>query len=403
MTIKNLTKMAAVAALLTAGFASCSDDDNANTSRVPGTQEALQQACDDWRTARANWENSEAFLFGAADVYSIDPHTDTWPVAANDLANVLRDASAMSNLTEFLKTAKANIVGYHGIEYVLFRNGIARNINDITNLEYNYICAVAEDLYNATATLEATWDSSESNAERKKIAQEYVASHYSIDDDGNVTDEGFSYENFGKEFKNPSASNARWKTNLEATQEIISGCIDIIGEVGDSKIGLPHTGEDVTYVESPYAWNSIQDFYDNIISCRNALYGSVDATTPSSNSVIYFCLNSNNATLKAQAAEVQTKLAAALAAIKPGMKYPFVQYYADSSCQTAMDALGELSTALDNLNATLGSYAGNETVETQCKAINANYVDNVVVATYRTLANNAYTLWQSIKNIKANQ
>ena len=34
----------------------------------------------------------EAFLFGAADVYSIDPHTDTWPVAANDLADVLRDA-----------------------------------------------------------------------------------------------------------------------------------------------------------------------------------------------------------------------------------------------------------------------------------------------------------------------
>jgi len=26
----------------------------------------------------------------------------------------------------------------------------------------------------------------------------------------------------------------------------------------------------------------------------------------------------------------------------------------------------------------------------------------VVVATYRTLANNAYTLWQSIKNIKTN-
>lgn len=400
MKIKKLSMMAAVAALVAAGFTACSDDDAVDLSKVPGTQESLQKACDDWRTARANWENSEAFLFGAADVYSIDPHTDTWPVADNDLASVLRDETTMSNLTNFLKTAKSDILGYHGIEYVLFRNGKARNISDITVLEYNYICAVAEDLYNATATLEATWDASESNADRKKIAQNYVSTHYALDDDGNVTDEGLSYENFGTQFKSPAAGK-RWTTNLEATQEIISGCVDIIGEVGDSKIGLPHTGEDETYVESPYAWNSIQDFYDNIISCRNALYGAVGATTPNEKSVIYFCENSGNATLKSQAADVKTKLETALAKIQ-AMKYPFVLYFKDSSCDEAMEALKDLSDALDELNGTLGGYAGNATVEAQCKVINANYVDNVVVATYRTLANNAYILWQSIKNIKAN-
>ena len=96
------------------------------------------------------------------------------------------------------------------------------------------------------------------------------------------------------------------------------------------------------------------------------------------------------------------KLDAALNAIKPGMKYPFVKYYADASCQTAMDALNELSNAIDALSTTLGGYAGNATVENACKDINANYVDNVVVATYRQLANNAYILWQSIKNIKSN-
>jgi len=74
MTIKNLSKMAAMAAVLATGFASCSSDDEVNTEIVSGTQAALDQACADWKTARANWENSEAFLFGAADVYSIDPH-----------------------------------------------------------------------------------------------------------------------------------------------------------------------------------------------------------------------------------------------------------------------------------------------------------------------------------------
>ena len=395
--MKNLLKMAAVAAVLSAGIASCSSDDDADNSVVTGSQAALDQACADWKVARANWENTEAFLFGAADVYSIDPHTDTWPVAANDLADVLRDEKAMSNLDNFIKTANSGILGYHGLEYVLFRQGQPRKIDQITNLEYNYICAVAKDLYNATATLEAAWDSKESNAERHQIALNYVATHLAIDDDGNQEGALAGFQNFGKAFKNPGTGD--WETALEATLEIISGCQDIIGEVGDSKIGLPYTGEDATYIESPYAYNSITDFYDNIVSCKNALYGQMNATAPNEKSLIYFCKNAGNATLAAQANNVMTTLDAALAKIK-AMKAPFALYYSDASCKVAIDALGDLDEALGEMSETLAGYAGNTTVEAQCKVINENYVDNVVLATYRTLADNAQKLYQSIVKIK---
>ena len=397
MKSKNLLKMAALTVVLSAGFVSCSSDDDADNTVVNGSQAALDQACIDWKLARANWENTEAFLFGAADVYSIDPHTDTWPVAANDLADVLRDEKAMSNLDNFIKTANAGILGYHGLEYVLFRQGQPRKIDQITNLEYNYICAVAKDLYNATSTLEAAWDSKESNAERQRIAKEYVATHLAIDDDGNQEGTLEGFQNFGKAFKNPGTGD--WETALDATLEIISGCQDIIGEVGDSKIGLPFTGEDATYIESPYAYNSITDFYDNIVSCKNALYGQMGATTPNEKSLIYFCKNAGNATLTAQANNVTAKLDAALAKIK-AMKAPFALYYSDASSKVAIDALGELDDALGEMAETLSAYAGNATVEAQCRVINENYVDNVVVATYRTLANNAQKLYQSIVNIK---
>ena len=395
--MKNLTKMAAMAAVLIMGFASCSSDNDANTTVVKGSQEALDRACADWKVARANWENTEAFLFGAADVYSIDPHTDTWPVAANDLADVLRDEKAMADLDNFIKTANSGILGYHGLEYVLFRQGQPRKIDQITNLEYNYICAVAKDLYHATATLEAAWDSKESNAERHQIALNYVATHLAIDDDGNQEGVLAGFQNFGKAFKNPGTGD--WETSLDATREIISGCQDIIGEVGDSKIGLPYTGEDNTYIESPYAYNSIIDFYDNIISCKNALYGQMGATTPNEKSLIYFCKNAGNATLAAQANNVESKLNTALAQIK-AMKAPFALYYADASCQVAIDALGDLDEALGALDETLAGYAGNATVEAQCKVINENYVDYVVLAGYRTLADNAQKLYQSIVKIK---
>lgn len=394
---KNLMKMAALAVAICTGFASCSSDDDADNTVVNGSQAALDQACLDWKQARADWENTEAFLFGAADVYSIDPHTDTWPVAANDLADVLRDEKAMSNLDNFIKTANSGILGYHGLEYVLFRQGQPRKIDQITNLEYNYICAVAKDLYNATATLEAAWDSKESNAERQRIAKEYVATHLAIDDEGNQEGTLIGFQNFGRAFKNPGTGD--WETALDATLEIISGCQDIIGEVGDSKIGLPYTGEDATYIESPYAYNSITDFYDNIISCKNALYGEVGATMPNEQSLIYFCKNAGNATLTAQANSVVTKLDAALAKIK-AMKAPFALYYSDASSKVAIDALGELDDALGEMAKTLEGYAGNATVEAQCQVINENYVDHVVLATYRTLADNAQRLYQSIVKIK---
>ena len=397
MKTKNLLQMAALAAVLSTGFASCSSDDDADTTIVSGTQQALDQACIDWKVARANWEQSEAFLFGAADVYSIDPHTDTWPVAANDLADVLRDGTAMANLDNFIKTANSGILGYHGLEYVLFREGKPRQISQITNLEYNYICAVAKDLYNATATLEAAWDAKESNAERHQIALNYVATHNAVGDDGDAEGALGSFQNFGKAFKNPGTGD--WETALDATLEIISGCQDIIGEVGDSKIGLPYTGEDASYIESPYAYNSIIDFYDNIVSCKNALYGQMGATIPNEKSLIYFCKNAGNATLAAQANNVASKLDAALLKIS-AMKAPFALYYADASCKVAIDALGELDDALGELAETLKGYAGNATVETQCRVINENYVDNVVLTTYRTLADNAQKLYQSIVKIK---
>ena len=397
MKTKNLMKVAALAAVMTTGFASCTSNDDANNTTVNGTQAAVDQACSDWKTARANWENTEAFLFGAADVYSIDPHTDTWPVAANDLADVLRDANAMSNLDNFIKTANSGILGYHGLEYVLFRSGEPRRIDQITDLEYNYICAVAKDLYNATATLEAAWDSKESNAERHQIALNYVATHNALNDDGDAEGALGAFQNFGKAFKNPGTGD--WATALDATLEIISGCQDIIGEVGDSKIGLPYTGEDANYIESPYAYNSIIDFYDNIVSCKNALYGQMGATTPNQQSLIYFCQNAGNATLAAQANAVTTKLDNALAKIK-ALKYPFVLYFADSSSKTAIDGLKELDDALGTLAETLKGYAGNATVENQCKVINNNYVDNVVLVTYRTLADNAQKLYESIQKIK---
>ena len=395
--IKNYyVALAMMGAVLCGGLTSCSDEDDIDTEVVNGTQEALDAACKQWKIARADWEKSEAFLFGAADEYSIDPHTDTWPVDQAALANVLRDNSIMSDIENKVKQLNSGLLGYHGIEYVLFREGKARDISQFTDLEYKYVCAVAKDLYQATCVLQTTWDGSKSG-NRYNETVNYLKSHTSLNDDGDVTDGTLSYKNFGEGFKNTPSED--YESDVDATIQIIEGARDIISEVAGSKIGLPWSGQDNSYIESPYAYNSIIDFYDNIVGCKNALYGQFDATSPTENSLLYFCLNSDNTTLKSQAQKVQSNLDDALSKIN-NMKAPFALNYTDSSVKTAIDALNALDEALDAMESTLKGYAGNATVEAQCKVINANYVDNVVVKTYTLLCDEAEKLYNSIKNIK---
>ena len=395
--IKNYyVALAMTGVVLCGGLTSCSDDDDIDTEVVNGTQEALDAACKQWKIARADWEKSEAFLFGAADEYSIDPHTDTWPVDQAALANVLRDNSIMSDIENKVKQLNSGLLGYHGIEYVLFREGKARDISQFTDLEYKYVCAVAKDLYQATCVLQTTWDGSKSG-NRYNETVNYLKSHTSLNDDGDVTDGTLSYKNFGEGFKNTPSED--YESDVDATIQIIEGARDIISEVAGSKIGLPWSGQDNSYIESPYAYNSIIDFYDNIVGCKNALYGQFDATSPTENSLLYFCLNSDNTTLKSQAQKVQSNLDDALSKIN-NMKAPFALNYTDASVKSAIDALNALDEALDAMESTLKGYAGNFTVEAQCKVINANYVDNVVVKTYTLLCDEAEKLYNSIKNIK---
>lgn len=395
---KNLSVTLMIGVAMGGVFVSCDNDDEVNSQVVSGTQEVLDAACAQWKVARADWENTEAFLFGAADEYSIDPHTDTWPVDQAALANVLRDNAIMSDIDNKVKQLNSGLLGYHGIEYVLFRDGAPRGISQLTELEYSYVCAVAKDLYQATCVLQTTWEGAKSGT-RYEAAMSYLKSHNTLDDDGNVTDEGMSYKNFGSSFKNtPSAD---YESNLDATVQLIEGARDIISEVAGSKIGLPYTGEDASYIESPYAYNSIVDFYDNIVSCKNALYGACGATSPHEQSLIYFCLNAGNPTLKLQAQEVKSALESALNAIN-GMKRPFALYYRETSSKKAIDALDALDGALEAMEETLNTYAGNTIVEEQCGVINANYVDNVIVKTYTSLCNNAEELYNYIVKIKKN-
>lgn len=307
------------------------------TGRLIGSLQAgdYMAAAADWKEARQYWEWSEAFLFGAAAGYGIDPHIDTWPFDAAAFNNYMSKFSPSTNpqdaanLLESIATGQG-LTGFHAVEYILFRNGEVRT--SISADEAWFCQAAAEDLYLSACKLVMAWGG-ELSKEQQDLLEEAE----------------FECDQFGEEFVNAGQKGSRWNSVEGASIQIIEGCQDIIDEVAHSKIGAPYTGDDTNYIESPHAYNSIQDFYDNIQSCRHALYGlkpavANNAAAPSAESLVAYGQKHH----PAETSAVQKALEASLSAID-AMPKPFVLHYQDAKVGAAIQALEALDSALDEL------------------------------------------------------
>ena len=92
------------------------------------SQEDLDLACNTWKEARQYWDWSEAFLFGPAHNFSIDPHIDTWPFDVSAFNRYIKNNSPLTDATNKAIVTNAirngqNLTGFHAIEYLIFRNG----------------------------------------------------------------------------------------------------------------------------------------------------------------------------------------------------------------------------------------------------------------------------------------
>lgn len=310
------------------------------------TQQGLQQACETFLAAREQWEKSEAFLFGAAGDFGIDPHIDSWPLD-EDAFNTLMSSPAM---LEALDGEDGDVVagerlgnallGFHGIEYILFRNGQPRNVSDITADQWKYVVAVAGDLRNRCYQLEVGWLGDVAPAAHKDKLDDLELQY-------TVAGGNYSY---GENMKNVGQAGSTYSTPAAALMAILQGCSDIADEVGSSKIYAAWHGEDVTYIESPYSYMSITDFHNNIISIQNAYMGGIEGQRDESKSLHNY-LKSLNAGLDSQ---VLAAIDNALAKID-AMPAPFALHYSEAAngeaveaCAALSDALGEAIDAIRN-------------------------------------------------------
>ena len=305
------------------------------------TQANVNAATVTFLEARHWWELSEAFLFGAASDFGIDPHIDSWPLDEDAFNNLMASPNMIAMLADDEDGTVAGeqlgnaLLGFHGIEYILFRNGEPRNVADINDDMLTYALAVSRDLRNRCFQLEVSWNDDAPQA-HKDLMDELEL---------NTTVNGGS-NTYGANMTQSGQAGSTYATFTNALEAIADGCIDIADEVGTSKIGKPHSGEDPTYVESPYSQKSITDFYDNINSVKNAYMGGMEDQRDEAFS-LHTYIKEYNAQLDAKAVNAIGK---ALTKIQ-AMRAPFVQFYSDPSAREAMEACQDLSDVMAEVKA----------------------------------------------------
>ncbi len=245
----------------------------------------------------------------------------------------------------------------------------------------------------------ATLDYNEKNAASWGNYMQQVAILLQMDANTLYNAWTLSYEGgapFATSFKQHNGSD--YPSALSCIEQIIEGCADIANEVGTAKIGDPYnlyisgdTQAALYSVESWYSWHSREDYSNNILSIRNSYYGSLDGTvSPKSLSAL---IANENADLDSQ---VKSAIANASNAIL-SIPQPFRNHINSTESRTAMTACADLEELLSNNLKGAVNKLGNDS---RYQDIIDNYVDAVVVPTYKSLKERNESLYQAVLKFK---
>ena len=212
-------------------------------------------------------------------------------------------------------------------------------------------------------------------------------------------------EAFAETFKKHNGGD--FTSAQSAVEQIIDGCVDIASEVGETKIGEPYDyymagkkTKALYAVESWYSWHSRDDYANNIISIRNSYYGvrSTDYTeAPASAQHSLFNL------VKNADVELHDKMVNAIQGAIDAIQaipQPFRNNINSDETVAAMTACSELESVMKN---DLKNFVYKEASESELDLIVTNYVDEVILPTYKDLAAANATLNTAIKTLNASR
>ena len=198
-----------------------------------------------WSKTRLSWETTETFAFGPAGSLGFDGAMDSWPVNRTDIENILSGEEPIT--TERVAQLQGTEKGMHAIEYLLFGPEASKKLAEFSDRETDLLSALGQDLNQSADALLASW---QEGIEGQPAYKTVFASA------GN-------------------ADNPVYPTTAAAAQELVSGIIDSLSEVGEEKLAAPFAAQDTQGLESRFSAQTMNDLKSNLQSAENGYLGAL--------------------------------------------------------------------------------------------------------------------------------
>lgn len=284
-------------------------DANVQALAANTTESNLTACKQSWRDCRSAWEQSEAFLFGPVATENIDPRIDTWPVNFTDLDSILSSSAVFT--AGYIDSLDDALKGFHPIEYLLFGVNGNKTASALTARELSYLVALTDNLNSLTSSLAGYWNPSAAG-------------------------------NFHAEFNAAGSGSTIYPSRRSVYEEMVNAMAGICDEVANGKIAEPFTLQDASLEESPFAFNSMTDFTNNIRGVRNIYVGAYT----SDGKGIEDLVRANNLSLDQN---IKQKIDVAIATLNT-VTVPFGQAITQQpvQVQNCINAINDLKNTLEN-------------------------------------------------------
>jgi putative iron-regulated protein len=207
------------------------------------SEDSLKAAREAWTAIRLSWEQTETFAFGPAGSLGLDGAMDSWPVNQTDIEKVLAGDAPIT--PESVAQLQDTERGMHSIEFILFGTEGNKALSDFSDREKEYLAALTHDLDTSAAAMLASW---QTGVEGQPAYETVFA-------------------------KAGGADNTVYPTTAAAAQELVTGIIDSLTEVGEEKLEAPFKAQNTEGLESRFSAQTINDLKSNLQSAANGYLG----------------------------------------------------------------------------------------------------------------------------------
>jgi len=230
------------------------------------SERTISEATAIWFTTRNRWKTTMAFLYGPVAFYDFDKQVAGWPLDRPMIEHTIAEIAAgrLQVDDRYLRELKhVSQRGLHAVEYLLFRDGKARSVSEISKAELSYLVAVTRAMVIEGLDMKASWVGTENmNAADSALLKAAGLK---------------SRTAYAVELKNPGKPESRYLTQSIPLQEITQDTMTVMEEVCsaiDEALGSSDPRDSQTW----FSYNVVDDIVHELKSAENTYMGGIEGS-----------------------------------------------------------------------------------------------------------------------------